>query len=164
MDRCSRWFYSGDAVVSEPVTPPALMHPNGVGPLVARIWETCPVCGGVVATHPGWIAQLVYDDGVALFFDGAKDLFRFLLSPRRTTSDPSLVPIAGIFVTNRSTGEFIDARNAFFVVGSDVRGPAGEELVAHSAVAEARRFSKQHSGARVVGFEQVDLDLLSELN
>ena len=164
MDRCSRWFYSGDAVACEVAAPPGLVPANGVGPRVARIWETCPVCGNAVAKHPGWIAQLVYDDGVALFFDGAKDLFRFLLSPRRTASDPSPVPVIGVFVTSYSTGTFIDARHAFFVVGSDVRGPAGEELVAHGSVAEARSFSKQNSGTRVVGFEQVDLDLLTELS
>ena len=163
MDRCSRWFYSGDAVVCDTAPPPGLMNENSVGPQVARIWETCPVCGAAVAKHQGWIAQLVYDDGIALFFDGAKDLFRFLLSPRRTSSDPGLVPVAGMFVSSHATGEYIDARNAFFVVGSDVRGPAGEELVAHGSVAEARKFAKQHSGTRVVGFEQVDLDLLSEL-
>lgn len=163
MDRCSRWFYSGDAVAYEPVASPGLIHANGVAPQVARIWATCPVCGAVVAKHPGWIAQVVYDDGIALFFDGAKDLFRFLLSPRRTTSDPSQAPVAGMFVTSHSTGEVIDARNAFFVVGSDVRGPAGEELVAYGSVSEAREFSKRHSGTRVVGFEQVNLELLSEL-
>jgi nitrous oxide reductase accessory protein NosL len=122
------------------------------------------VCGTAVAKHPGWIAQLVYDDGVALFFDGAKDLFRFLLSPRRTASDPSQVPVVGIFVTSYSTGTFIDARRAFFVVGSDVRGPTGEELVAHGSAAEAQRFSKRHSGSRVIGFDQVDLALLTELS
>lgn len=114
MDRCSRWFYSGDALAYE----------------------------------------------IALFFDGAKDLFRFLLSPQRSCADPELVPIAGIFVTSFYDRAPIDARNSFFVVGSDVLGPGGGDLVAHRSVGEARAFSQNHRGGRVIGFETVNADLL----
>ena len=109
------------------------------------------------------IAQLVDDDGFALVVDGAKDLFRFLLSPWRSSADPNLVPVTGIFVTGYLTGEFIDARKAVFVTGSDVLGPTGEELIAFDSDAEAREFSARHPGAGVVGFDRVDLSLISVL-
>lgn len=160
MDRCSRWVYSGDALAYEITASSGLPNIDGVGPHVPRIWETCPVCGRFVAPHPGWIAQIVYDDGVTLFFDGAKDLFRFLLSPQRSCSDPELVPIGGIFVTSFYDRAVIDARSSFFVIGSDVLGPGGDELVAHDSVGEAREFSRDHHGRRVVGFETVTADLL----
>lgn len=160
MDRCSRWFYSGDALAYEI---PASSDPpinDGVGPRAPRFWETCPVCGQLVAPHPEWIAQIVYEDGIALFFDGAKDLFRFLLSPRRSASDSELIPIAGVYVTSFFDGEVIDARESFFVVGSDVLGPGGDELVAHRSVADARKFSRQHNGRRVFGFKTLNSEVL----
>jgi nitrous oxide reductase accessory protein NosL len=160
MDRCSRWFHSADAVAYEITASSGLPNIDGVGPHVPRIWETCPVCGRFVAPHPDWIAQIVYDDGVTLFFDGAKDLFRFLLSPQRSCSDPELVPIGGIFVTSFYDRAVIDARSSFFVIGSDVLGPGGGELVAHESVGEAWEFSRGHHGRRVLGFETVTADLL----
>ncbi len=160
MDRCSRWFYSGDALAYEITASLGPLKIDGVGPHVPRIWETCPVCGRFVALHPEWIAQIVYDDGVTLFFDGARDLFRYLLSPRRSCSDPELIPIGGIFVTSFYDRAVIDARSSFFVIGSDVHGPGGRELVAHESVGEARKFFRDHHGRRVVGFETVTADLL----
>ncbi|MER2603690.1 MAG: nitrous oxide reductase accessory protein NosL, partial [Candidatus Competibacter phosphatis] len=41
--------------------------------------DTCPVCGMFVSLYPDWVATLVYKDGHAHHFDGAKDLFKYLL-------------------------------------------------------------------------------------
>jgi len=40
--------------------------------------DLCPVCGMVVAKYPNWIASVVWRDGHAHHFDGAKDMFKFL--------------------------------------------------------------------------------------
>jgi len=110
------------------------------------------------------MAQVVYDDGVALFFDGAKDLFTYLLSPQRSVPDQYDTPVVGIFVTKYRDREVIDGRSAIFVAGSDVRGPMGSELVPHGSIAEACEFARDHGGTRIVGFEQVDRKLLSGLD
>ena len=41
--------------------------------------DTCPVCGMFVAKYPEWIATIVFGDGTAVHFDGAKDMFKYLL-------------------------------------------------------------------------------------
>ncbi len=41
--------------------------------------DTCPVCGMFVALYPDWVATVLYQDGHAHHFDGAKDLFKYLL-------------------------------------------------------------------------------------
>ncbi|HHH40277.1 MAG TPA: nitrous oxide reductase accessory protein NosL, partial [Sedimenticola sp.] len=40
--------------------------------------DTCPVCGMFVAKYPEWVATVLYRDGHAHHFDGAKDLFKYL--------------------------------------------------------------------------------------
>ena len=40
--------------------------------------DTCPVCGMFVAKYPHWTATVLYRDGHAHHFDGAKDLFKYL--------------------------------------------------------------------------------------
>jgi len=160
VDRCSRWYDKDIALtVDEIVAVVALTQGSRVEPATPRIWETCPVCGRFVAPHPEWIAQVVYDDGVALFFDGAKDLFKYLLSPQRQ----GRVPIAGIFVTSFTDRRVMSARSAFYVAGSDVFGPAGAELVPVWSRADAGEFMREHHGTGVVEFDQVDPALLSGL-
>ena len=45
--------------------------------------DTCPVCGMFVARYPEWVATVLWQDGHAAHFDGAKDLFKYLLDLRR---------------------------------------------------------------------------------
>ena len=45
--------------------------------------DLCPVCGMVVSKYPAWIATVVYRDGHAHHFDGAKDLFKYLFDVPR---------------------------------------------------------------------------------
>ncbi len=40
--------------------------------------DLCPVCGMLVSKYPNWIAIVTYKDGHAHFFDGAKDMFKYL--------------------------------------------------------------------------------------
>ena len=35
-----------------------------------------PVCGMLVSKYPNWVATIVYKDGHAHHFDGAKDMFK----------------------------------------------------------------------------------------
>lgn len=40
--------------------------------------DLCPVCGMLVSKYPNWVAVVTWKDGHAHFFDGAKDMFKFL--------------------------------------------------------------------------------------
>lgn len=126
--------------------------------------SVCPVCGMFVAKYPEWVAAVVYKDGHAHYFDGAKDLFKYLkqlahYAPRHSESD-----IAVIAVTDYYSLKTIDAHQAFFVIGSDVLGPMGHELVAHATKADADGFLKDHKGKRVMGFKDVSMEILMSLD
>ncbi|HYG70620.1 MAG TPA: nitrous oxide reductase accessory protein NosL, partial [Anaeromyxobacteraceae bacterium] len=43
--------------------------------------ERCPVCGMFVAKYPEWLASLRLRDGTVAWFDGPKDLARYLRDP-----------------------------------------------------------------------------------
>jgi len=94
--------------------------------------DLCPICGMLVAKYPNWVAIAVYSDGKALFFDGAKDLFRYLFdSPKRGT-DRKALGTPRLWATEFYGLKRIDARKAFYVVGSDVLGPMGHEQFSRS--------------------------------
>lgn len=126
--------------------------------------DTCPVCGMFVARYPYWVATLQWRDGKLVHFDGAKDCFKYLLDLARYARGRSQADIAAIGVTGFYATERIDAAGAWYVIGSDVLGPMGHELVAHDSEAEAREFLADHRGRRILRFADVTLDLLAALD
>ena len=126
--------------------------------------ETCPVCGMFVALYPDWTATVLYQDGHAHHFDGAKDLFKYLLNLLKYAPGHQQADIAAIGVTEYYGVTRIDARAAWYVIGSDVLGPMGHELIPLATQAEAEDFQRDHKGKRRVRFDEVNPALLEQLD
>jgi len=126
--------------------------------------DACPVCGMLVSKYPSWLAIVEQEDGKALFFDGAKDLFKYLLDVRKYGATLRAQGVARRWVTELYGLTRIDARKAFYVVGSDVLGPMGHELVPLASLEEAREFLGDHKGRRIMTFGEVDRDLARKLD
>ena len=117
--------------------------------------DLCPVCGMLVSKYPNWVAVVTWKDGHAHFFDGAKDMFKFLGDLARFAPGHRKEDITGIYVTDFYNLERIDARKAFFVSGSDVLGPMGHELVPLANKADADDFLKDHKGKKLHTYERI---------
>ena len=126
--------------------------------------DTCPVCGMFVAKYPEWIATVLYEDGHAHHFDGAKDLFKYLLDLAKWAPGHRAADIAAIGVTEYYGLTRIDARQAWYVIGSDTLGPMGHELVPFASREDADAFLHDHKGQRVLKLEDVTLELLEGLD
>lgn len=126
--------------------------------------SVCPVCGMFVAKYPEWIASVVYADGHAHYFDGAKDMFKFLADPKRYVPGHKPEDVRMVAVTDYYTVEPMAARAAWYVIGSDILGPMGHELVPLASEAEAKDFLRDHQGKAILRFEQVTPDLLDKLD
>lgn len=126
--------------------------------------DLCPVCGMLVSKYPNWVAVVTWKDGHAHFFDGAKDMFKFLHDLPKYAPKHRKEDIAGIYVTDYYNLERIDARKALFVTGSDVLGPMGHELLPLANRADADDFIKEHKGKRIVAFDQIGPKLPYDLD
>lgn len=126
--------------------------------------DTCPVCGMFVARYPEWIATVLYRDGHAHQFDGAKDLFTYLLDLPRWAPGHQAADIAAIAVTDYYGLARIDAHSAWYVVGSDTLGPMGHELIPLATEEDAQGFLADHAGRRILRFGDVTPDLIRDLN
>ena len=135
-----------------------------VGPRKPTDASRCPVCGMLVARHPDWLAQIVLAEDEVLFFDGAKDLFRFLLDPEDRPGAARARESGVAFVTSYYDREAIHARDALFVIGSDVLGPMGAELIPHASREEAEEFRRDHGGSAILGFHEVTREILVRLD
>lgn len=126
--------------------------------------DLCPVCGMVVSKYPAWIASVVYRDGHAHHFDGAKDLFKYLFDLPRYAKGHRAEDIVQIGVTEYYEVKRIDARKAWFVIGSDVLGPMGHELIPLASRADAEEFLRDHHGKRLLRFDEVTQELPLKLD
>ncbi len=125
--------------------------------------DKCPVCGMFVARYPDWLAGVRFRDGGYAVFDGAKDLFKFLVGGHRDARGRGSGDVAEAFVTDYYGVRQVDARAAWFVLGADVLGPMGKELVPFAVEADAREFLADHHGVRLLRFAEVTPAVLKEL-
>lgn len=126
--------------------------------------DLCPVCGMVVSKYPAWIATVLYQDGHAHHFDGAKDLFKYLFDLKRYAPRHQAADIRAIAVTEYYGLARLDATKAFYVIGSDVLGPMGHELVPLASRADAEEFSRDHQGKGILTYRQVTRGLVEGLD
>ncbi len=123
--------------------------------------DRCAVCGMPVASFTNWISSVVFKDGTTSFFDGPKDMFQFLFDVPKYRKNATRQDIAKIFVTSYYTLQPIKAEEAFFVIGSDVAGPMGPEIVPFQTEKEASAFLKDHNGKQMVKFNEITPEVLA---
>jgi len=126
--------------------------------------DKCPVCGMFVAKYPEFVAGAVFRDGSRAWFDGVKDLMKFYFRPGAYQPGRKTEDIAGVVVTDYYTLKQIDGRAAWYVVGSDVLGPMGRELIPLAEEQAAREFLRDHRGQRVLTFSEITPALLATLD
>jgi len=125
--------------------------------------DKCPVCGMFVTKYPDWTASVRFRDATVLYFDGCKDLFTYYLNVRKYTPAKSQDAISEIQVRDYYALKQIDGRKAFYVIGSNVFGPMGKELVPFEKASDADGFMHDHKGKRVLRFNQITPALMKEL-
>ncbi len=126
--------------------------------------DKCPVCGMVVYRYPDFVASVALDDGRIFFFDGSKDMFKFLFNIEKYTAGKNTSSVAAIFVTEYYDMTCVPGRKAYYVIGSKVYGPMGHELIPLKSMEDAIEFKKDHQGKRVVTFDQVSPGLIRQLD
>ena len=126
--------------------------------------DKCPVCGMFVAKYPDWIAAVRLVDGSYAFFDGCKDLFKYYFAMATYAPGKVQADISSVIVTDYYSVQPVDGRTAFFVLGSDVFGPMGKELIPFGRENDAREFLKDHQGKRILSFEEITPAIIEELD
>lgn len=131
-----------------------------IRPLTPSEKDKCPVCGMFVHKYPEWIAQIIFKDGGAVFFDGVKDMVKYYLNIKKYDPKREISDIAAIYVKDYYSLNDVEAKKAFYVLGSDVYGPMGKELIPFENEAKAKEFMKDHRGKMVLTFKDINAEVL----
>ncbi|MCP3874472.1 MAG: nitrous oxide reductase accessory protein NosL [Desulfobacteraceae bacterium] len=126
--------------------------------------DRCVVCGMFVHPYQKWITQIQFKDGSYRSFDGMKCMCRFVNNPGKYESSKKKQDIQLILVRDYYTLKFIRHDKAFYVVGSDVLGPMGHELIPFDSKRNADIFSADHNGLKILQFNQINAELLDKLD
>jgi len=118
--------------------------------------EKCQVCGMYLHYYPTWVAQINYPKSETYKFDGIKDMLKFYFNNEEGIVD--------VFVQDYYTLETLDARKAYYVTGSDVLGPMGNELIAFKDKKSAKTFLLEHKGKHLYHFNELTEDIVRALD
>lgn len=122
----------------------------------------CPVCGMFVAKYDVWITQIRYDDSTVFSFDGVKDMMAYYHNPAAYNGQEQ-AKIREVWVKDYYSLKWLDGRQAFFVIGSDVNGPMGHELVPFASKAGAESFMADHHGRQLLTFNEITVEIVEQL-
>lgn len=126
--------------------------------------DKCPVCGMFVAKYPDFLATIKFQDGTFVFFDGPKDMFKYYFDIKKYHPSRQQSDITAIYVTDYYTLTPIDAYKAIYVIGSNIYGPMGRELIPFKNQADAEAFMKDHTGQSLMKFKDVTFSLVKTLD
>ncbi len=126
--------------------------------------DKCPVCGMFVHKYPDFLASILMTDGSRVFFDGPKDLCKYYLNVQKYDKKHRQTDIVSIRVKDYYSLAAIDGRKAFYVVGSDIYGPMGNELIPFEKESEAGEFMQDHKGSAVLRFGDITESVIKGLD
>jgi len=132
-----------------------------VAPQEISAETSCSLDGMTLADYPGPKAQIHYAAGDPDFFCDTLEMFSIYLQPEQKKR------ITGIFTQDmgkadweKPQGQWIDAKQAYYVLGSKKTGSMGPTLAAFARQQDAEAFARQFGG-KVLRFDQVTLDMVN---
>lgn len=121
--------------------------------------EKCPICGMFVYKHPRWATQTFYKNTTQEYhysFDGAKDMLKYYFDNQKNISE--------ILVTDYYSQKAIEAHKAYFVIGSDIYGPMGHELIPFEFESDAKTFYMDHKASKILKFQDITKEEVYKLD
>lgn len=111
--------------------------------------------------YPGPKAQIIYADGHTDFFCDTLGLFSVYLRPETDRKVGAMyVQDMAVADWQHPAGHWIDAKQAFYVVGSKKLGAMGQTFASFAKEGDAAQFVKEQGG-KLYHFDQITIEMAS---
>lgn len=121
----------------------------------------CSLDGMLLLDFPGPKGQIVYDQGPPDYFCDTVELLAIYLRPEQKKR------VVAVYTQDMGKadwtdprGHWIDARSAYYVIGSKRTGSMGPTIGSFAAEQDARTFAAQYGG-EALRFGQITFDMVS---
>jgi len=121
----------------------------------------CSLDGMLLADYPGPKAQILYEGQAdPVFFCDTVELFHTLLNPEQVKTIRAVyVQDMGRADWDNPRGNWVDAKQAVYVVGSKRKGSMGPTIASFAQEADAQKFVAQFGG-KVLRYGEVKPDMV----
>ncbi len=127
--------------------------------------DECHLCGMLIKNFAGPKGELYQKHDTQIKkFCSTRDLFSYYLQPENIKQTEMLY-VHNMAVTpwsHPSDEVFIDARDAWYVIGSTAKGAMGATLASFKTKEQAKAFAEMQGG-KVIDFSMISIDLLNNL-
>lgn len=122
---------------------------------------SCSLDGMILMDYPGPKAQIHYDKGEPDFFCDTMEMFSIYLRPEQKKRVKALfTQDMGKTPWEQPTGNWIDAKSGYYVLGSKKMGSMGPTLASFARIEDAQAFIKQFGG-KLLKFDEVTLNMVT---
>ena len=133
------------------------VHP---GSQKAASWQNQrdPVYKLLLKKYPKFEAEMKLKNGKTLRFVSVKALMNFYYHPEKFPGygvSPDGKEIAGLYVHDYLDGEALPAEKAWYVFGSRLTGPHGDDLIPFGSKTRAELFVKRYGGTRIMDYKEL---------
>lgn len=126
--------------------------------------DECHLCGMIISRFPGPKGQIADQSQHIKKFCSTRDMFSYLLDPEHSHNIKNAwVHDMGKVPWQHPTNDyFIDAKSAWYVIGSSQMGVMGPTLASFSEPSTAKSFIAQFGGT-LYRFEEITLNILIKM-
>ncbi len=134
--------------------------------MVAEDGNLDPVYLLKISNYPKFTTEMILKSGKRVEFSSVKSMMNFYFHPEKYPKYgvESRREIEKMYVKDYITGEKIDAKDAYYVFGSRVIGPHGDDLIPLSSKTQAQLFVKRFGGSRVMRIDKFTFGLIKYLD
>ena len=140
-----------------------ICYETAAEPLAITKGHKCHACGMRVFDFINWHTQIVYKDGTNDGFCAVKCLMAFYFEPEKYSKHRTKENFETLYAKDYYSLKWHDMKDMVFVLGSDVMGPMGRELVPFSDRRMAETFLEDHNGTKIFSLDEITLDLIHQL-
>ncbi len=108
--------------------------------------------------HPKFAAQMELKDGKKIRFASVKSMMNFFYHPEKYPGygvGPEGKEISKLYVQDYLDGEMIPAEKAWYVFGSRLVGPHGDDLIPLASKTRADLFVQRYGGTKVMDYKEL---------
>jgi nitrous oxide reductase accessory protein NosL len=132
---------------------------NGKAPAVKR-WNNSrdPVYLLEIDKHPKFEAEILLKNGKKIRFASVKSMMNFFYHPEKYPGHgvgPRGKEIDRLIVRDYLDGTPVEAEKAWYVFGSRLVGPHGDDLIPLSSRTRAELFVRRHGGTRIMDYKEL---------
>jgi len=115
--------------------------------------------------YPKWLCEGELENGKKTQFVSVKSMMQVFQHQEYFKKHKLLEDnIKKIYVQDYISGRKVDARQAFYVFGSKIIGPHGDDLIPFETKENAELFMLKHGGTKILSFDKLSTGLIRYLD